>query len=147
MKNRIDSQLRFTLFDEEHIVGIFNRLKNKSSYACDNISNKLLKYAKAFLVKPLTLIINQTLSTGIFPNELKISRVSPLFKNGDISNINNYRPISIRSLSLFLIYINGLPKVIAFFDMLMYADDTTIYCNINQKVNEIVINAALEKVK
>ena len=41
---------------------------------------------------------------------------------------------------LFLIYINDLPKVSAFFDMMMYADDTTIYCNINQNVNEIVIN-------
>ena len=41
---------------------------------------------------------------------------------------------------------NDLPKVNAFFDMLMYADDTTMYCNINQNVNEIVINAALEKV-
>ena len=30
--------------------------------------------------------------------------------------------------------------------MLIYADDTTIYCNINQNVNEIVINAELEKV-
>ena len=30
--------------------------------------------------------------------------------------------------------------------MMMYADDTTIYCNINQNVNEIVINAELEKV-
>ena len=28
----------------------------------------------------------------------------------------------------------------------MYADDATIYCNINQTVNEIVINAELEKV-
>ena len=39
-----------------------------------------------------------------------------------------------------------LPKVSAFFDMLMYADDTTIYCNINQDVNETVINAELENV-
>ena len=30
--------------------------------------------------------------------------------------------------------------------MLMYADDTTIYCNINQSVNEVVINAEFEKV-
>ena len=30
--------------------------------------------------------------------------------------------------------------------MVMYADDTTIYCNIGQNVNEIVINAELEKV-
>ena len=47
---------------------------------------------------------------------------------------------------LFLIYINDLHKVSAFFDMLMYADDTTIYCNISQNVNEIVMNAELEKV-
>ena len=47
---------------------------------------------------------------------------------------------------LFLIYINALPKVSAFFDMLMYTDYTTIYCNINQTVNEIVINAELKKV-
>ena len=29
LKNVIDSQLRFSLVDEEHIVNIFNRLKNK----------------------------------------------------------------------------------------------------------------------
>ena len=60
MKNRIDSQLRFTLVDEEHIVGIFKRFKNRLSYGCDNISNK---YAKELLIKPLTLLINQPLST------------------------------------------------------------------------------------
>ena len=47
---------------------------------------------------------------------------------------------------LFLLYINYLPKMSVFLDMLMYADDTTLYCNINQNVNEIVINAELEKV-
>ena len=47
---------------------------------------------------------------------------------------------------LFLIYINNLPKSECIFGMLMYADDTTIYCKINQNVNEIVINAELEKV-
>ena len=53
---------------------------------------------------------------------------------------------SIMGPLLFLIYNNDLPKGSAFFDMLMYADDTTIYCNISQNVNEIVINAELEKV-
>ena len=33
---------------------------------------------------------------------------------------------------LFLIYINDLPMVTDVFNMLMYADDTTLYCNINQ---------------
>ena len=122
MKNRIDSQLRFTLVDEEHIVGIFNRLKNKSSYGCDNISNKLLKYAKAFLIKPLTLLINQTLSTGVFPNELKISRVRPLFKNGDTSNINNYRPISI------LPSISKIFEYVIFHQLFDYMSHNALFC-------------------
>ena len=32
---------------------------------------------------------------------------------------------------LFLIYINDLPLMSSVFDMLMYADDTTLYCNIS----------------
>ena len=57
----------------------------------------MLKYAQYFLIKLLTLLINQRLSTGIFRNELKISKVRSLFKNDDISNINNCRPILILS--------------------------------------------------
>ena len=32
---------------------------------------------------------------GIFPDELKIARVVPLFKGGDKNEIINYRPISL----------------------------------------------------
>ena len=74
---------------------MFDKLKNKSSYGHDYISNKILKACKTILAKPLTLLINQSLSTGEFPKELKISRVKPLFKNGNASHISNYRPISI----------------------------------------------------
>ena len=46
---------------------------------------------------------------------------------------------------LFLIYINDLPLVSNVFDMLMYADDTTLYCNINQNIGEELINADFTK--
>ena len=69
----------------------------------------MFKYAKYFLIKLLTLLINQTLSTGIFLYELKISRVWPLFQNCDTSNINNYRPISIlHSISIIFVISIGL---------------------------------------
>ena len=48
-------------------------------------------------------------------------------------------------LLLFLIYINDLPLVSNVFDMLMYADDTILYCNINQNIGAEVINAELLK--
>ena len=44
---------------------------------------------------------------------------------------------------LFLIYINDLPLVSNILKMLMYADDTTLYCNIDQNVDEDTINNEL----
>ena len=57
--------------------------------------DKLIKHARAILVKLLTLLTNQIIHTGLFPRQLKIARVKPLFKKGDQSNFSNYRPISL----------------------------------------------------
>ena len=67
----------------------YTKLKNRSSYGYDNISNKLAKCAKNVVIKPLTLVVNQCLHTGIYPPQLKLSRVKPLFKTGDKSKFNN----------------------------------------------------------
>ena len=47
---------------------------------------------------------------------------------------------------LFLIYINDLPRVSRVFSMLMYADDTTLYCNINNANSDIILNTELCKI-
>ena len=41
----------------------------------------------------LTLIINQSIRTGIFPENLKIAKVVPIYKKE--TQIKNYRPISV----------------------------------------------------
>ena len=275
LRNPTESQLIFTSVEEQHVLTIINNLKDKSSYGHDGISNNLITWIKDVLIKPLTLLINQMLSSGHFPSQLKISRVIPLFKSGDPELFSNYRPISLLpSLSkifervifnqlinymnnnkllsleqygfrpghstelaalqlvnkiteqmdigkiplsihmdlskafdtldhsillsklayygigrdmcnnllksyltdryqyveyksarsptksiitgvpqgsilgplLFLIYINDLPMVSQIFDMIMYADDTTLYCNINRDISDQDINAELKKV-
>ena len=40
---------------------------------------------------------------------------------------------------LFLIYIIDLPLMSNVFNMLMYADDTTLCCNIDQCANELML--------
>ena len=51
-----------------------------------------------YVISPiLEYLFNLSISKGKFPNILKISKVIPLFKNGDTSNITNYRPISLIS--------------------------------------------------
>ena len=92
-----NSMLRFKFqpVDQNYISQLIDKLKNKASYGHDNISTKLIKSAKKVLTKPLTLLVNQMLNSGQFPSELKISRVKPLFKNGDPALFTNYRPISL----------------------------------------------------
>ena len=42
---------------------------------------------------------------------------------------------------LFLLYINDLPRCSNYFNMIMYADDTTLYCNIDSsQASSIIIN-------
>ncbi len=59
------------------------------------MSTKLIKSIKTDLINPLTIIINQSLKTGIFPDKLKIAPVIPLFKKDDDTVFSNYRPISL----------------------------------------------------
>ena len=57
----------------------------------------MLKQIAPKIIQSLTLFINQVFSMGIFPEKLKVAKVIPLFKKGDPTIINNYRPISLLS--------------------------------------------------
>ena len=79
----------------DKVKNIILGLKTKSSFGHDSISNSLLKHLEPLLSKPLTLIINQSLAMGIFPDKLKIAKVIPIHKKNDIHLMENYHPISI----------------------------------------------------
>ena len=74
---------------------IIDSLKPKTSTGVDSVSNKLLKFVKTAISEPLTIIINQMLRVGIFPDLLKISKVVPVYKKDNNTNLSNYRPISL----------------------------------------------------
>ena len=61
----------------------------------DGISCRLLKEAAPVITTSLTYIINLSIRSGIFPDDWKIARVSPVFKEDINSDPNNYRPISV----------------------------------------------------
>ena len=58
------------------------------------IPNKLLKLAANEICIPLQVIYNKSIQSGIVPNLFKTSRVTPIYKSGEVTNPNNYRPIS-----------------------------------------------------
>ena len=93
--NKPDCNFHFKSVTTEEVLNIINSLKLKSSRGVDELSNKLIKYIKDAIVEPLTVIINQMINTGIYPDLLKISKVIPLYKKDDKTVLSNYRPISL----------------------------------------------------
>ena len=63
----------------------------------DDISIWVISRIAHQVVKPLVHIFNISFPTGIFPSEIKITKVIPLFKNVNMSYLSNYRPISLLS--------------------------------------------------
>lgn len=87
---------KFKTISENQLIQIIDSLKNKWSSGYDGIPTKLIKEAKYLLLKPLLHVINACLISGVYPIELKTSKIIPLFKKGDPKNVSNYRPLAIQ---------------------------------------------------
>ena len=79
----------------KEIISVINNLPMKTSAGHDKISCIILKEIKDIIAQPLSLLVNQAFNTGVFPSKLKLAKVIPLFKKGDKTSIENYRPISL----------------------------------------------------
>ena len=79
----------------KEIKGILKSLKWKNSQGYDEIPQNILKISMPFILSLLTYICNKSLSLGIFPTRLKYSQISPIYKNGEKTEMANYRPISL----------------------------------------------------
>ena len=92
LKNRNERSAVFNDIETSEIIQIIKDLNpNKSS----DISPRILKLFTHIIAPTLTTLLNNCLRSGIFPYQLKIARVIPLYKSGDKSDITNYRPISL----------------------------------------------------
>lgn len=79
----------------DSVNSTLKNLKASKSTGLDKIPAKILKLSSSVIAPSLTFILNLSLSTGIYINEWKHARVSPIFKSGNRRHCENYRPISI----------------------------------------------------
>ena len=81
----------------DEISSIIKKLKNKRSTDPDGISNEILKCCSPVIDEYVCKIVNKCIRAECFPRQLKIAKVVPMFKKGDKTQPENYRPISILS--------------------------------------------------
>ena len=84
MNTKHESIFRFQNVTEDYVGKIISDLSTKDSYGHDDISTKLLKYISNEICKPLTLVVNQCLQTGIFPDNMKLAKVIPIYKKATL---------------------------------------------------------------
>ncbi len=92
---QITSKLDFSEISSEEVSNIISELNSSAATDLDQISTKFLKFCSSKLSDKISILLNQILIDGQFPDSLKCAKVVPFFKSG--LDPNNYRPISILS--------------------------------------------------
>ena len=92
LKDRNASAIVLTPISSDEIQDIIAKLNN---YKANDISPLLLKPLCYKFSYSLSYLFNSCILAGVFPNELKIAKVIPLYKSGNSNCMSNYRPISI----------------------------------------------------
>ena len=102
------SLLNFSKVTESEVKKEILNLSAKKATKNGEIPAKILKKSVGIYLKEITFIINDCIENGIFPDDLKLADVSPIFKKEDSFKKGNYRPVSI------------LPHISKVFERILY---------------------------
>ena len=90
----VDSFVLYPTYPEE-LISLNHSMKLSHSSGPDLLDPSILSPNLSLIVAPLTQIFNCSLETGTVPDKMKLSTVTPIFKQGNKEDLGNYRPISI----------------------------------------------------
>ena len=82
-----EQALRIPQIVSDEIQAVISKLNN-SSPGCDNIPPKIGKLFVDQYIEPLTYLINKSIAQGVFPDELKLAQVVPIFKAGKLVQVS-----------------------------------------------------------
>ena len=86
----------FNPIDLSCVLNHLKKLSSDSKLDVLNMDSRLLRLSADFIAPSLCRILNLSLTTGVIPADLKIARVTPVYKGkGSKWNVSDYRPISV----------------------------------------------------
>jgi hypothetical protein len=85
----IDQSLYLDPTNSFEIKTIISNLKNSMSAGPDGIPTNVIKSICPFICDIISHLINSSLSTDIFPDELKNSKITPIYKSDEKDVISN----------------------------------------------------------
>ncbi|KAK3103380.1 hypothetical protein FSP39_018833 [Pinctada imbricata] len=80
---------------EEEVHRMLKKLQINKSAGIDNVGPRILKLSADIIAKPITHLLNLSISTSKFPDNFKVAKIIPIYKKGDKTDPGNYRPISL----------------------------------------------------
>ena len=80
--------------ENNEVISIIKNLKDNSP-GWDAVAAKVVKASYSSFIEPLTHILNLSIRNGVVPIEMKLAKVTPLFKTDDLMIFSNYRPVSV----------------------------------------------------
>ena len=80
------------------ISDIIDQFKTGKSIGLNSIPMKVFKILSPYVSSPLSLIINESFQTDVFPTKMKLAKVMPVFKKGCSVTSSNYSLISLLSV-------------------------------------------------
>lgn len=80
---------------ESYIIKILSQFKSSRAKDVFNCDSVFVKTHANVLSTPVTHLVNLSIKQCHFPSAWKSAVIAPIFKNGDLVNVINYRPISI----------------------------------------------------
>ena len=74
---------------------LMGKINPKKSTGSDDLPGIFTNISAPFVAETLSKLFNLSICKGEYPDVLKIAKVIPIYKKGENTDINNYRPISI----------------------------------------------------
>ena len=91
----VNTTLNETVLSQDEFEEAFQSLKRNKAPGHDGLDVNIITSVYELIKKPLLKIFNESINLGIFPENMKIAKITSIFKSGKKKLLTNYRPISV----------------------------------------------------